>query len=75
MKIKQSKSDNELLQEISNKLSELIAISGIANKNKEDQIIYLANQGYSNVDISRLIGIPKGTVDVIRAKSSKNKRK
>jgi hypothetical protein len=73
MKTKQS--DNELLQEISNKLSELIAINGIANKNKEDQIAYLANQGYSNADISRLIGIPKGTVDGIRAKGAKNRKK
>lgn len=75
MKTTPNKTDQELLQEISSKLSELIAINGIAGKDKEEQIKYLVNFGFSNSDIARLIGIPKGTVDSIRAKNSKLKKK
>lgn len=67
------KSDNELLQEISSKLSELIALNGINGKEKNEQIKYLVNFGFSNSEIARLIGIPKGTVDGIRAGLKKKK--
>jgi hypothetical protein len=67
----QPKSDNELLQEISAKLSELIGIMGIAGKDKKEQIKYLVGYGFSNNDIGRLLGIPKGTIDTIRAKFKK----
>jgi hypothetical protein len=67
------KSDSELLQEISDKLSELIAINGIAHKERDEQIKYLVNFGFSNSDIARITGMPKGTVDSIRAKFKKKK--
>lgn len=67
------KSDSELLQEISSKLSELIAVIGISGREKNDQIKYLVNRGFSNSDIALLVGIPKGTVDFIRAGFKKKK--
>lgn len=74
MKDKIQKSDNELLQEISNKLSELIALNGISRMERDDQIKYLANFGFSNSEIARLTGHPKGTIDMIRAKFAKKKK-
>ncbi len=73
MKESKSLSDNELLQEISNKLSELTALIGIANKDKDDQIKYLVNFGFSNSSISKLVGLPIGTVSSIRNKLNKVK--
>lgn len=67
-------SDFELLKEISNKLSQLIDIIPLQGKEKDEQIKLLVNKGYSNGDISYLLGIPKGTIDSIRA-SFKKKRK
>jgi predicted RNA-binding protein Jag len=67
------KSDNQLLQEISEKLSELIALIGITGKQKSEQIKYLVEFGFSNANIARLIGVPKGTVDTIRASQKKKK--
>lgn len=68
------KSDNELLHEISNKLSELIALNGIIGKDRDEQIKYLVDFGFSNSEIARLTGNPKGTIDVIRASFTKKKK-
>lgn len=65
------KSDNELLQEISDKLSELTAVVAIRDMEKNAQVSYLVSAGFSNSDIARIIGIPKGTVDGIRASAKK----
>lgn len=73
MKENSVKSDNELLQEISSKLSELIAVIGMNGKEKDLQVKYLTDMGFSNSEISRLVGIPKGTVDYIRASFKKKK--
>jgi len=73
MKKNQSKSDNELLAEISSKLTMLIAVIGITNKEKNEQIKYLVNQKFSNSEIAELTGIPLGTVATIRAGRSKQK--
>lgn len=71
------KSDNELLQEISAKLTHLIGIVGITGKDRDEQVKYLVSLGFTNADISRITAIPKGTVDGIRAsmpsKSKKSK--
>jgi hypothetical protein len=67
------KSDNELLVEISTKLSELIAIIGIANKEKSEQVKYLINLKFSNSAIARLLGLPIGTVSSIRNNLNKKK--
>ena len=67
------KSDNELLQEISIKLSELTAVMGIQGRERNDQVKYLVSIGFPNSDIARITGIPKGTVDGVRAKMSARK--
>jgi hypothetical protein len=73
----QPKTDNELLQEISRKLTEVIALSGLAkvSDKKEDKIRYLVGFGLSNSDISRLTGFPEGTVAPIRAALNKSSKK
>jgi len=50
MKKQESKSDNELLKEISSKLSQLIAINGISGKEKTEQIKYLSNYKFTNLE-------------------------
>jgi hypothetical protein len=75
MKEKISKSDNELLQEISLKLSELIALIGIAGKEKNDQVKYLVDFGFSNLIIARLTGNPVGSISTIRNNLNKKKNK
>lgn len=67
------KTEIELLYEISEKLDDLIATFLIQGKERESQINILVNRGYSNSNISIMIGIPKGTVDTIRAKMKKKK--
>lgn len=62
------KSEKQILEEINEKLSKLIALYAIQGKNKADQIKVLASLGFTNVEISKLTGIPKGTVDSTRAK-------
>jgi hypothetical protein len=74
MKEQNSKTDNELLREISRKLTELTAIIGLSGRSKDDQISYLANFELTNVEISKLTGFPEGTVGRIRAEKSKQKK-
>jgi hypothetical protein len=66
-------SDSQLLSEISRKLDRIIGLYAIQGKNKEDQIRILVSLGFSNQEIGSLTGIPKGSVDRIRAKQKKNK--
>lgn len=61
----------ELLKEICIKLDDLISLFAVQGKEKEEQIKIMVNNGYSNSKISKLIGIPKGTVDSIRANFKK----
>lgn len=75
MKATKTKTDTELLEEISNKLSELIALFGIAGKERDQQVKFLVDSGFSNSEISRLMGVPKGTIDMIRASFNKKKSK
>lgn len=69
------KTDSELLREISKKLTELIAITGLRGRAKDDQIGYLVNFDLTNMDIARLTGFPEGTVGRIRAELKKQSRK
>ncbi len=64
-------SELDLLGEISGKLDDLIAITIVQGKEKEEQIKILVERGYSNSAIGELLGIPKGTIDGIRAKAKK----
>ncbi len=68
------KTDNELLEEISRKLTELTGVLGIAGRTKEAQVGYLVSMGFSNAEVSRISGIPKGTVDWIRAEAAKKEK-
>ena len=61
----------KLLQEISNKLDDLITLFSVQGKGKEEQIKIMADKDYSNSEMGRLLGMPKGTVDTIRAKLNK----
>lgn len=65
------KSDVELLSEISTKLDYLIALMATQGKERDDQIKILVGQGFSNSMVAKLLGIPKGTVDMIRARKKK----
>jgi DNA-directed RNA polymerase specialized sigma24 family protein len=57
--------------EISKKLDSLIGIMATQGKDRDEKINILASLGFSNSEISKLIGVPKGTVDSVRAKSKK----
>jgi hypothetical protein len=70
LKVK-SKSDVDLLSEINDKLEVLISVIASQGKERDDQIKILASGGLSNSRISSILGIPKGTVDFIRAKKKK----
>jgi Holliday junction resolvasome RuvABC DNA-binding subunit len=63
--------EKDLLFEINRKLEKLIGILAIQGKNRDEKIKTLASLGFSNSEISKIICIPKGTVDFIRAKSKK----
>lgn len=66
-------SENKLLKEMNEKLKILIGLTAIQGKERDDQIKILAGLEYTNVDISKITGIPKGTVDGTRAKIKKEK--
>jgi len=55
----------------SGKLDKLISLFAVQGKEKEEQIKIMVSYGHSNSQISKLLGIPKGTVDSIRAKFKK----
>jgi hypothetical protein len=61
------KSDSEIIREINDKLSHLIGLLGIQGKERADQVAFLVGLNFTNAEISRITGIPKGTVDRIRA--------
>lgn len=64
-------SEIELLTEISIKLDYVIALLASQGKERDDQIKILVAQGFSNSIVAKLLGIPKGTVDMIRARKKK----
>jgi hypothetical protein len=68
---KKEKTEKDLLVEISKKLDSLIGIMATQGKDRDEKINILASLGFSNSEISKLIGVPKGTVDSVRAKSKK----
>jgi hypothetical protein len=62
------KSEKQLLEEINDKLNTLVGLNAIQGKQKVDQIKILASMGFTNAEISKITGIPKGTVDTTRAR-------
>lgn len=71
---KNEKTEKDVLMEISQKLDRLIGILAIQDKDRDDKISILVSLGFSNSEISKLIGVPKGTVDSIRAKRKKENK-
>jgi hypothetical protein len=75
MKENSFKSENELLQEISDKLSQLIGVIGISGKEKNAQVKYLSEMKFTRSEIARLVGIPDGSVATILFTAKKKKKK
>ena len=63
---KSEKTEKQILEEISEKLSKLVGLNAIQGKNKVEQIKILTALNFTNVEISNLTGIPKGTIDRTR---------
>lgn len=61
------KSEIELLNEMNEKLNMLVALNAVQGKDRDDKISTMVGLGFTNADIGKLLGIPKGTVDGIRA--------
>ena len=68
------KNEIDLLQEMNHKLDMLVALTAAQGKDRDDKIKTLAGLEFTNVNISKLLGIPKGTVDMIRAKKKGGKK-
>jgi hypothetical protein len=68
---RKEKTEKDILIEMNKKLDRLIGILATQGKDRDDKIRILVSLGFSNSEISRLIGVPKGTVDSIRAKTQK----
>lgn len=72
-KIKIDKSEIDLLVEISAKLDRLIGVFFTQGKSQAEQVKILTSQGFSNSEISGLMGKPKGTIDWLRTRGVKKK--
>ncbi|MCK4520957.1 MAG: hypothetical protein KAU20_00150 [Nanoarchaeota archaeon] len=72
--IEKQKNEVGLLQDINKKLDILIALTATQGKERDDKVITLVGLRYTNVDIGKFLGIPKGTVDMIRAKKKGDKK-
>ena len=62
-----------LLKEIGKKLDTLIALTAIQGKSRDEQINILGSFELTNAEIGKMLGIPKGTIDGIRAKQKKKR--
>lgn len=69
---KSEKENTTYLSEISEKLDYIIALLMVNGKERNEQIKVLVEMNFTNSKISKILGIPKGTVDSVRAKQ-KNK--
>lgn len=70
-------SDAQLLQEISRKLSALIALSFREANEKlttGDRIKLLARLGLSNQEVADILGTTKGTVEVLKSRKLKSEK-
>jgi DNA-directed RNA polymerase specialized sigma24 family protein len=52
-------------------MQDLTPTFSVQGKDRDEKISILVSLGFSNAEIGKLIGVPKGTVDSIRAKSKK----
>lgn len=70
--------DQELLEQISKKLSALIALSftkDVQKMTNADGVKMLGRFGLSNQDIADILGTTKPTVEVLKSRIKKNKKK
>lgn len=70
----EQKNEIDLLRDMNRKLDMLVALTATQGKDRDDKITTLAGLGFTNADMSKLLGIPKGTVDMIRAKKKSGKK-
>ncbi|MGD8456018.1 MAG: hypothetical protein PVF83_06520 [Anaerolineales bacterium] len=61
----EEKNELEILFEIRDKLNDVITLFSVNDKERDEKIKIMASKGYSNRQISELLGIQKGTVDGI----------
>lgn len=69
--------DQELLEQISKKLSALITLSFVKDVEKmtvEEGVRLLKRFGLSNQDMADILGTTKGTVEVLKSRVSKSKK-
>lgn len=69
--------DLEILEEISRKLSAVIALSfsnDAGDLTTADRVKLLVRFGLSNQDIANIIGTTKGTVEVLKSRAAKAKK-
>jgi len=70
--------NEQLLEQISKKLSALIALSfveNLADKTTEDGIRILLRFGLNNQDIADILGVKKPTVEVLKSRIKKQSKK
>ncbi|MDO8655334.1 MAG: hypothetical protein Q7R48_02850 [bacterium] len=68
----------ELFEQISKKLSVLIALSfveNLADKTAEDSIKILGRFGLNNQDIADMLGVKKTTIEVLKSRIKKTSQK
>ncbi len=69
--------DHELLEQISKKLSALLAISFAKHTEKmtsAEGVKMLVRFGLSNQDIANILGTTKGTIEVLKSRAIKPKK-
>lgn len=64
-------SEKQLLEQVVERLDQVILATALHGRPKEEQIKYLAGLGYSNSEMANILATPKGTIDSIRANLSK----
>jgi phage portal protein BeeE len=67
--------EQKLLQDISNKIDKLIALTAIQGKDENQQIKILRSLNFTFTDISKLTGVPESTIKDKAKKISSLKRK
>jgi hypothetical protein len=70
----EQKSQIKLLEDLNKKMDSLVALTAVQGKDRDNQIKILAGLEFTNLSISKFLGVPKGTVDTIRAKMKGGKK-
>jgi len=69
--------DQEPMEQVSKKLSALIALGllpDVQKKNAAEKVALLMRFGIPNQDIADILGTTKGTVEVLKSRASKRKK-